>query len=180
MEAMKVLNDTKASHPGFGSHLFREQEAAGDACAPPAFRCKGVRLIEFPLITDPRGNLMYRGIPETSTVSAQTVFCDVRRSTRKRPRRTRPSETGANHRLPEGVDGSHRGRRLSARRTSAGIGRFRPLFPPLTWGVQSQHSDDCVMLVLASDVYDESGYLRNYTDFLTCVEARAAEELALG
>ena len=46
-----------------------------------------------------------------------------------------------------------------------GIGLY---IPPLTWGIQSGHSPDCVMLVLASDVYDESGYLRNYDDFLAC------------
>ena len=46
--------------------------------------------------------------------------------------------------------------------------------PPLIWGVQSGHSADCVMLVLTSDVYQESGYLRKYEEFLAWVKGASA------
>ena len=38
--------------------------------------------------------------------------------------------------------------------------------PPMVWGVQYNHSSDCVLLVLASHAYDASDYIRNYDDFL--------------
>lgn len=41
--------------------------------------------------------------------------------------------------------------------------------PPLVWGVQYKYSRDAVLLVLASDTYDPSDYLRNYDEFLAYV-----------
>jgi UDP-2-acetamido-3-amino-2,3-dideoxy-glucuronate N-acetyltransferase len=38
--------------------------------------------------------------------------------------------------------------------------------PPLVWGIQYKYSSDAVLLVLASDAYDSSDYLRNYEEFL--------------
>lgn len=37
--------------------------------------------------------------------------------------------------------------------------------PPLVWGVQYKYSADAVLLVLASDKYDSSDYLRDYEEF---------------
>jgi len=41
--------------------------------------------------------------------------------------------------------------------------------PPLVWGIQYLYSSDAVMLVLASDVYSASDYIRNYDEFLALV-----------
>jgi UDP-2-acetamido-3-amino-2,3-dideoxy-glucuronate N-acetyltransferase len=38
--------------------------------------------------------------------------------------------------------------------------------PPMVWGVQYLYSSDAVLLVLASDVYSASDYIRNYDEFL--------------
>lgn len=38
--------------------------------------------------------------------------------------------------------------------------------PPSYWGVQFEHSHDCVLLVLASHEYDASDYIRDYNEFL--------------
>jgi UDP-2-acetamido-3-amino-2,3-dideoxy-glucuronate N-acetyltransferase len=38
--------------------------------------------------------------------------------------------------------------------------------PPMTWGVQYKHSKDAVLLVLASDHYDVSDYIREYNEFI--------------
>lgn len=40
----------------------------------------------------------------------------------------------------------------------------------LVWGVMHDFSEDCVLLVLASDYYDESDYIRNYDEFLRCIK----------
>lgn len=39
------------------------------------------------------------------------------------------------------------------------------LIPPLVWHEMHDFSDDCIMLVLASDYYDENDYIREYEQF---------------
>ncbi|MDN2479988.1 sugar 3,4-ketoisomerase [Vibrio agarivorans] len=41
----------------------------------------------------------------------------------------------------------------------------------MQWHEMSNFSDDCVLMVIASDLYDESDYIRNYDDFLREVNA---------
>lgn len=43
------------------------------------------------------------------------------------------------------------------------------LIEDLTWREMFDFSSDCVLLVLASDYYNESDYIRNYQDFLNYV-----------
>lgn len=38
--------------------------------------------------------------------------------------------------------------------------------PPMVWGVQYKYSHDAVLLVLASEKYDSSDYIRSYDEFL--------------
>ena len=42
----------------------------------------------------------------------------------------------------------------------------------LTWREMHDFSDDCVLLVLASELYNESDYIRNYDEFLLEVGKR--------
>ena len=44
---------------------------------------------------------------------------------------------------------------------------------PMIWREMHSFSPDCVLLVLASEHYDEADYIRDYGDFLRAVEARA-------
>lgn len=44
------------------------------------------------------------------------------------------------------------------------------LVPPMVWGVQYKYSSDAVLLVLASDVYDENDYIRDYDQFISTVK----------
>ena len=41
--------------------------------------------------------------------------------------------------------------------------------PPLVWGIQYQYSDDALLLVLASGVYQADDYIRDYDEFLAYV-----------
>lgn len=41
--------------------------------------------------------------------------------------------------------------------------------PPMVWATQYRYSEDAMLLVLASDVYDPEDYLRSYEDFLAAV-----------
>lgn len=38
--------------------------------------------------------------------------------------------------------------------------------PPMVWHEMHDFSKDCILLVLASDYYEESDYIRNYDQFL--------------
>ncbi|MBW3530952.1 FdtA/QdtA family cupin domain-containing protein [Shewanella sp. NKUCC06_TVS] len=40
------------------------------------------------------------------------------------------------------------------------------LIDTLQWHEMYDFSDDCILLVLASDIYDESDYIRDYSNFL--------------
>ncbi|WP_283597169.1 sugar 3,4-ketoisomerase [Photobacterium phosphoreum] len=43
------------------------------------------------------------------------------------------------------------------------------LIDVMQWHEMHDFSNDCVLLVLASDYYDETDYIRNYEDFLGCI-----------
>lgn len=43
------------------------------------------------------------------------------------------------------------------------------LIGDLVWREMCDFSDDCVLLVLASEHYDESDYIRDYDEFLECL-----------
>jgi dTDP-4-dehydrorhamnose 3,5-epimerase-like enzyme len=40
---------------------------------------------------------------------------------------------------------------------------------PMVWHEMHDFSADCIFIVFASDFYDESDYIRDYTDFLRCL-----------
>lgn len=48
--------------------------------------------------------------------------------------------------------------------------------PPMVWSVQYKYSQDAVLLVLASDIYDPADYIRDYDEFLAAVNAKSASE----
>jgi UDP-2-acetamido-3-amino-2,3-dideoxy-glucuronate N-acetyltransferase len=45
--------------------------------------------------------------------------------------------------------------------------------PPMVWGVQYRYSPDAVLMVLASDYYDPSDYIRDYSEFLALSRTQA-------
>jgi UDP-2-acetamido-3-amino-2,3-dideoxy-glucuronate N-acetyltransferase len=45
--------------------------------------------------------------------------------------------------------------------------------PPMVWGIQYKYSSDAVLLVLASEHYDPSDYIRDYAEFTALVRAAA-------
>jgi UDP-2-acetamido-3-amino-2,3-dideoxy-glucuronate N-acetyltransferase len=163
---------TKHSYQGDKPPYASMAKADGTTPSP---RCCGVKLLKFPLITDPRGNLMFAEFPTHLPFQPKRFFVtyDV------------PTES---------VRGEHAHKQLEqlivclkgSLTVTVDDGGIRERYvldspevgiyiPPLIWGIQSNHSTDCVMLVLASDVYAESGYLRNYDDFQACLKtARTA------
>lgn len=43
------------------------------------------------------------------------------------------------------------------------------MIEPMQWHEMSNFSNDCILLVLANDLYDESDYIRNYVDFINVI-----------
>lgn len=48
---------------------------------------------------------------------------------------------------------------------------FGVLVPPMVWATEHLHSDDSVLLVLASHPYEPEDYIRDYREFLAMVAA---------
>ncbi|EET3305105.1 WxcM-like domain-containing protein, partial [Escherichia coli] len=44
------------------------------------------------------------------------------------------------------------------------------LIEPGVWHEMYDYSKNCILLVLASDIYDENDYIRNYEDFMRSVK----------
>lgn len=44
------------------------------------------------------------------------------------------------------------------------------LIPPMVWAVEHLHSQDSVLMVLASRLYEAEDYIRDYDEFLTMVK----------
>lgn len=48
---------------------------------------------------------------------------------------------------------------------------------PLVWGTMHGFSDDCVLLVLSDTYYDESDYIRNYSEFKKHIDRIDSHEI---
>lgn len=46
------------------------------------------------------------------------------------------------------------------------------MIEPMVWHEMDQFSPDCILLVLASDLYDEKDYIRNYAEFEAAVKVQ--------
>ena len=156
---------------------------AGDTAEAPApasgevhLRVRGVTLERRPVIKDLRGNLMAREVGQGLPFVPKRYFIvhDV------------PSKE---------VRGEHAHRELQqmlvcirgslAVVADDGLNRQEVVLdspelalylPPMTWGIQYKYTPDAALLVLASDVYKSSDYIRDYDQFLR--ERREYDRLA--
>lgn len=46
------------------------------------------------------------------------------------------------------------------------------MIEPFVWHEMDEFSPDCILLVLASDLYDESDYIRSYAEFTTLMAGK--------
>ena len=60
-----------------------------------------------------------------------------------------------------GLDDGHQKQEIHMFRDNVGV-----ILGPALWHTMHSFSSGCVLLVAASDYYDESDYIRNYDDFL--------------
>ncbi len=136
------------------------------------YQPQGVELFTLPKITDPRGNL-------TALESLISVPFDIRRvfylydvpggETRggHAHRQLHQIIIAASGSFDVLVDNGHDRSHFSLNRAYLGL-----YIPPLTWQQLVNFSSGSVCLVLASDLYQEQDYIRNYEEFLQIVGGR--------
>lgn len=126
----------------------------------------GASLVELPTISGANGNLSVAEIEKQLPFVARRYFLVYDVPT---------GETRGNHahRVQHQyltcvrgschvtVENGHQRAELTLDSPSLGL-----YVPPMIWSTQSVYSADAVLLVLSSDVYDESDYIRNYDEFL--------------
>jgi len=152
-------------------HEDRVIEPPGTDADPVALDVGAIQLVDLPVVEDLRGRLTFAEIGQRLPFAPKRFFLvyDV-------PTREVRGEHA--HRELEqflvcirgGVsvvvdDGS--GRRAQIRLDSPSRGLH---VPAGVWSVQYQYSEDAVLLVFASDVYDAGDYIRDYDEFLKYVQ----------
>lgn len=132
----------------------------------------GAQFVRFPSVSDPRGNLMFAEFPKHLPFQPKRFFV-----TYEVPMGSVRGEHA--HKSNDQVIVCLKGSltitlddgtiRKSFELNAPDVGIY---IPAGIWGIQSHHSADCVMLVLASELYDENGYIRDYGDFLEYLKAK--------
>jgi hypothetical protein len=67
------------------------------------------------------------------------------------------------------LDSGHERAQVSLDRPSLGVH-----IPPMKWGIQYKYSDNAVLVVFASHLYDAEDYIRDYGSFLHHVRQASA------
>lgn len=129
-----------------------------------------VALLNFPALTDPRGNLAFGQFPEHLPFCPKRFFVtygvpldSVRgEHAHKQNEQVIVCVHGA---LTVAVDNGDTQEEFVLNSPEMGL-----YIPAGVWASQKRHSAGCVMLVLASEGYDEDGYIRKYSDFLAYIQ----------
>jgi acetyltransferase-like isoleucine patch superfamily enzyme/dTDP-4-dehydrorhamnose 3,5-epimerase-like enzyme len=139
---------------------------------PEFINVKGVTLHEFPLIHDLRGNLTVGEFEKEIPFSPKRYFSvfdvpnkEVRgEHAHKQCHQFLICIKGSCHVVAD--DGEQR-QEFVLDKPNKGI-----YLPPMVWGIQYKYSADAVLMVFASDHYDSSDYIRNYSDFTNMVKIK--------
>lgn len=144
---------------------LREPGLAAPA-EPEDLTVPGVRLIPMPIISDLRGALTFGQYPDHLPFEPKRVFIvyDVPSSKIHGEHAHRTLEqflvcvVGSVHVAVE--NGSQTD---SVVLNGPGVGLY---VPPMVWSTQYAYTSDAILMVLASDVYDDAEYIRDYDEYL--------------
>ena len=129
-----------------------------------------VQLISFPALGDDRGSLVALEGEKTVPFAIQRVYylfgtkLDVSRGfhAHKKLQQVAVCVTG---RCRMVLDDGQKREEVWLDSSIKGVS-----LPPMVWHEMHDFSPDCVLLVLASEHYDEADYIRNYEDFLRLIK----------
>lgn len=124
-----------------------------------------VRLVDLPIITDPRGSLSFAEygdqlpfIPRRYFVVFDVPAGEVRGAHAHRT--TEQFLVCVKGSVSIVVDDGRNSEEVVLNSAAAGL-----YIPPNIWATQQNYSTDAVLLVLSSDVYDPDEYIRDYQEF---------------
>jgi acetyltransferase-like isoleucine patch superfamily enzyme len=171
--AMAIVTGNPArivGYDGAGSIAAGVASSAPGDSGATATRVKGVTLYRLPQVNDLRGDLTFGEIGEHLPFLVKRYFL-VYGVASKEIRGEHAHRSlhqflicvhGRCHVVAD--DGTNRQEFVL---DSPSIGLH---LPPLVWGIQYKYSEDAVLLVLASEKYDASSYIRDYSEFLELVK----------
>jgi dTDP-4-dehydrorhamnose 3,5-epimerase-like enzyme len=145
---------------------------AGDIDRSHVSSVAGVMFYKIPSVKDPRGNLSFIEYGKQLPFAPKRAFAvyDVPSKkvrgehAHKKQQQYLICVKGSVHVLVD--DGIHR-EEIVLRAFDAGI-----YVPPLVWGTEYKYSEDGVLFVFASGLYDPDDYIRDYQEFLAAVKKR--------
>ena len=131
----------------------------------------GVQLIPMPIIDDLRGALTFSQFPDHLPFIPKRVFLvyDVPSSKIHGEHAHRTLQqfliciVGSVHIAIENGTATD-----TVLLNGPGVGLY---VPPMIWSTQYAYTHDAILLVLASDIYDESEYIRNYDEYLQLMKS---------
>lgn len=134
----------------------------------------GARLIQMPLVHDMRGDLTFGEINQSLPFAPARYFLvfDVPSKEVRGEHAHRELEqflVAAHGSLTVRLFDGHASEEVTLDRPDLGLH-----IPPMVWATQYKYSPDAVLLVLASDVYRESDYIRKIEDFNAAIAENAA------
>ena len=139
------------------------------ASMPQALSVRGVRLIELSIASDARGTISFGQHDTHLPFQPKRYFVvyDVPSKEVRGEHAHRKLEqvlTCIRGSVVLVVDDGHE--RDEVLLDSPEVGLY---VPPMVWATQYRYSQDAMLLVLASDVYDPDDYIRSYEDFVAAV-----------
>jgi dTDP-4-dehydrorhamnose 3,5-epimerase-like enzyme len=158
-------------YEGAGSVSSEDALAAPQETGVQATRVRGVTIQRLPQAEDLRGMLTFGEVGQQVPFEVKRYFLVFGVASRE----VRGEHAHRNlHQFMVCVHGSchvvaddgHNRQELVLDAPSIGIH-----IPPMVWATQYKYSGDAVLMVLASDRYDASSYIRDYSEFLDLVKA---------
>lgn len=136
---------------------------------PGASRVAGVKLYELPHILDMRGSLSAGEVGKQLPFVPKRYFLvfDVPSTEVRGEHAHRTLQqflVCVRGSIAVVVDDGRNREEYTLSRPNLGL-----LIPPMVWGIQYKYTPDAMLLVLASEVYDASDYIRDYSEFVRCV-----------
>ncbi|KAF0109270.1 MAG: fdtC fdtA [Anaerolineaceae bacterium] len=170
VSANAIVVGNPARIKGYVSSAFRETiRPAQNLEDAGSLTVDGARIVKLPLITDLRGDLIFGEydkhlpfIPKRFFVISKVPTLEVRgEHAHKQQHQLLACLNGS---CSVVLDNGKERNEIHLNRPDIGL-----YIPPMVWALQYKYSEDAVLLVLASDVYDADDYIRNYDEYMKTV-----------